>query len=134
MLAVIGIGLNLQMPAVAAEELQQFLHRPAALAQALSPAPDRHRLLAQLLLDLAAVLDDFSAGGFSAVRDEWQTHHVWQDRQVRLLNDGQLDRQGTCLGADADGALLSKRRAGSNAACAAICRCKWHEHRYRRGQ
>lgn len=112
MLAVIGIGLNLQMPAVAAEDLQQFLHRPAALAQALSPAPDRHRLLAQLLLDLAAILDDFSAGGFRAVRDEWQTHHVWQDRQVRLLNDGQIDRQGTCLGADADGALLLQTSSG----------------------
>ncbi|MEF8768104.1 MAG: biotin--[acetyl-CoA-carboxylase] ligase [Candidatus Accumulibacter phosphatis] len=106
MLAVIGIGLNLQMPAVGAEELQEFLHRPAALAQRLSPVPERHQLLAQLLLDLAAVLDDFSATGFPALRSEWQARHVWQDRQVRLLNGGLLDREGICLGADADGALL----------------------------
>ena len=64
MLAVIGVGLNLQLPAASAEEL---LHPPAALAQALSPVPDRHQLLAQLLIDLAAVLDRFAAGGFAAL-------------------------------------------------------------------
>ncbi|MBK7956608.1 MAG: biotin--[acetyl-CoA-carboxylase] ligase [Candidatus Accumulibacter sp.] len=109
MLAVIGIGLNLQLPAADTEE---FLHRPAALAQALSPVPDRHQLLAQLLIELAAILDRFSAAGFSALRDEWQAHHVWQDRQVRLLNGGLLDREGICLGADADGALLLRTATG----------------------
>jgi BirA family biotin operon repressor/biotin-[acetyl-CoA-carboxylase] ligase len=109
MLAVIGIGLNLQLPPADTDE---FLHRPAALAQALSPVPDRHQLLAQLLIELAAILDRFSAAGFGAVRAEWQAHHVWQDRPVRLLNGGLLDREGICLGADADGALLLRTAAG----------------------
>ena len=103
MLAVIGIGLNLQLPASGEEE---FLHRPAALDQALSPLPDRHLLLAQLLIELAAVLDRFAERGFAALRSDWQAHHAWQGRQVRLLNGGLVDREGICLGADTDGALL----------------------------
>jgi BirA family biotin operon repressor/biotin-[acetyl-CoA-carboxylase] ligase len=69
MLAVIGIGLNLQLPPAGEDE---FLHRPAALSQALSLLPDRHQLLAQLLIDLAAVLDRFVEGGFSVLRSDWQ--------------------------------------------------------------
>lgn len=109
MLAVIGIGLNLQLPAARAEEL---LHPPAALAQAMSPLPDRHQLLAQLLIDLADVLDRFAAGGFAALHSDWQAHHVWQDRHVRLLNGGLVDREGICLGADVDGALLLRTDSG----------------------
>ena len=109
MLAVIGIGLNLQLPATGDEEM---LHPPAALAQALSPLPDRHQLLAQLLIDLASVLDDFAENGFAAVRDDWQARHAWQGRYVRLLNGGLIDREVKCLGADADGALLLQTAAG----------------------
>ncbi|WP_300455199.1 biotin--[acetyl-CoA-carboxylase] ligase [Accumulibacter sp.] len=109
LLAVIGIGLNLHLPAAGDEPLR---HPPAALSQALSPLPDRHRLLARLLSELAAVLDDFSAGGFPILRDEWQAHHVWQDRRVRLLDGGPVDREGICLGADTDGALLLRTPVG----------------------
>ncbi len=109
MSAVIGIGLNLHLPPAGEEE---FLHRPAALAQVLTALPDRHQLLAHLLVELASVLDRFSVGGFSALRNEWQEHHVWQDRPVRLLDGGLLDREGMCLGADADGALLLRTPAG----------------------
>ena len=107
--AVIGIGLNLQLPPAGEEE---FLHQPAALAQVLTPLPDRHQLLALLLAELATVLDCFSLGGFAALRSEWQAHHVWQDRPVRLLDGGMLEREGICLGADADGALLLRTAAG----------------------
>ncbi|MEF8700234.1 MAG: biotin--[acetyl-CoA-carboxylase] ligase [Candidatus Accumulibacter sp. UW26] len=109
MLAVIGIGLNLQLPPAGEDE---FLHRPAALSQALSSAPDRHRLLAQILIDLAAVLDRFVEGGFSVLRNDWQGHHAWQDRPVRLLDGDRIDRHGVCLGADDDGALLLRTPAG----------------------
>lgn len=107
--AVIGIGLNLHLPPAGEGE---FLHRPAALAQVLAPLPDRHHLLAQLLVDLATVLDRFSLGGFGALRSEWQAHHVWQDRPVRLLDGELVDRVGICLGADADGALLLRTPTG----------------------
>lgn len=111
MLAVIGIGLNLQLPATG-EFPASFAYPVASLAQALSPVPDRHDLLAQMLVELAAVLDRFSAGGFAALRDEWLTRNAWQDRPVRLLRDGVVEQEGICRGADADGALLIETATG----------------------
>lgn len=108
-LAVIGVGLNLQLPLAGEEE---FLYPPAAVAHALSPLPDRHQLLAQLLIDLVVVLDRFAEGGFGALRSDWQAYHAWQGHPVRLLNGGPLDREGICLGADTDGALLLRTTTG----------------------
>lgn len=99
-LAVIGVGLNLRTP-------PEALPQPACgLDSLLKVMPDRHRLLAQLLIVLAQVLDRFDAEGFAAVRARWQEHHVWQGEKVRLLADGHEEIAGTCLGADDDGALL----------------------------
>lgn len=111
MLAVIGIGLNLQLPA-ASTGSEAFVYPVAALAQALPQLPDRHDLLAQLLIELAAVLDVFSHAGFAALRGDWQACHAWQDRPVRLLRDGALEKEGICRGADADGALLIETASG----------------------
>jgi len=102
--AVIGLGLNLSLPADL--ELNALALPPAALDQRLDPVPEPHRLLALLLVELAAVLDRFSDGGFPAVRDEWQAHNAWQDQPVHLLRDGRVEMEGVCRGADTDGALL----------------------------
>jgi len=111
MLVVIGIGLNLHLPVLG--DGVGYVGQPvAALGQVLSPLPDRHDLLAQVLLELAAVLDRFAEGGFAALRGEWQARHAWQDRPVRLLRDGVLEKEGVCLGADADGALLIQTAEG----------------------
>jgi BirA family transcriptional regulator, biotin operon repressor / biotin---[acetyl-CoA-carboxylase] ligase len=111
MQVVVGIGLNLHLPGL--DEGIGYAGQPvAALGQVLSPLPDRHDLLAQVLLELAAVLDDFAEGGFAALRGEWQARHAWQDRPVRLLRDGVLEKAGVCRGADTDGALLIQTAAG----------------------
>lgn len=111
-LAVIGIGLNLCLPPGGAAVHDEFLHRPAAIAQVLPAVPDRHHVLAELLRSLAAVLDSFVAYGFGALRDEWQELHAWQGLAVRLLDGERLDRQGVCVGADTDGALLLRTASG----------------------
>jgi BirA family biotin operon repressor/biotin-[acetyl-CoA-carboxylase] ligase len=111
MLAVIGVGLNLQLPSVSS--LPEAFGQPvASLAQALSPLPDRHDLLAQMLIELAAVLDLFSSGGFAVLRDEWLARNAWQDCPVQLLRDGVIEKDGICRGADADGALLIETGTG----------------------
>jgi BirA family biotin operon repressor/biotin-[acetyl-CoA-carboxylase] ligase len=69
-------------------------------------------LLAQLLIELANVFDRFSSGGFAVLREQWQARHAWQDRAVRLLRDGRLEKEGVCRGADTDGALLLQTAAG----------------------
>ncbi|MBI2306057.1 MAG: biotin--[acetyl-CoA-carboxylase] ligase [Rhodocyclales bacterium] len=108
MVAVIGIGINLQPPPAGAA-----LDTPAAaLADVLPSLPERHALLAELLLALAPVLDRFAADGFLALRDQWQALHAWQDQPVRVLRDGRVELEGFCRGADADGALLVETAAG----------------------
>jgi BirA family biotin operon repressor/biotin-[acetyl-CoA-carboxylase] ligase len=98
--AVIGIGLNLQPP------IGELLMPAAGLAEDLSGLPDRHDLLAQLLASLAGVLERFEAGGFAALQSDWQRRHAWQDKPVRILEEGAVEGEGICLGADSDGALL----------------------------
>ncbi|MGE5491658.1 MAG: biotin--[acetyl-CoA-carboxylase] ligase [Actinomycetota bacterium] len=98
--AVIGIGLNLLQP-------EGDLPQPAAgLADDLPGVPDRHRILAAMLVSLADVLDRFDAGGFAALQSEWQRRHAWQDRPVRVIQDELVEAEGVCLGADSDGALM----------------------------
>lgn len=110
-LAVIGIGLNLSLPA-SIGPTDGFALPPAALDRILPHMPQRHDLFAGLLIELAAVLDRFSDGGFAALRNEWQARNAWQDKPVRLLREGRVEKEGICRGADADGALLVQTASG----------------------
>lgn len=112
MLAVIGIGLNLQRPHPDDVPPMAGTLSPAGLDEALPGLPERHRLLAGLLTELVAALDRFAVGGFAALREEWLHWHAWQDRPVRLLQDGKALLEGCCRGADADGALLIETATG----------------------
>ena len=109
--AVIGIGLNLSLPDSIVDS-RGFALPPAALDGILIPLPERHQLLAQLLIELAHVFDRFSSGGFAVLRDQWQKRHAWQDKPVRLLRDGKVEKEGICRGADINGALLVQTKAG----------------------
>lgn len=97
--AVIGIGINLQLPASLPAELRET-------AAALDLPVDSTALLAALLVELRAVLDRFAATGFAGLRAEWTARHAHQDAPVRLLSDFAPPREGICRGVDIDGALL----------------------------
>lgn len=97
--AVIGIGLNLRLPASLPAEVR-------ATAAALGLPVDVNVLLATLLVELRAVLECFAASGFSGLRDDWMARHAYQDVPVRLLSDFAPPREGVCRGVDVDGALL----------------------------
>jgi BirA family biotin operon repressor/biotin-[acetyl-CoA-carboxylase] ligase len=107
--AVIGIGLNCRLP----DALRDRIDQPVAdLAAACGTAPDRNRVLALLLIELERVLDAFARDGFSPLRDEWQRHHVYQRKAVRLaLPDGGVV-SGTAEGVADDGALLLATKTG----------------------
>ena len=109
--AVIGIGLNLRLPETIGEPSAAALPA-AALEQIVPTLPERHVLFAQLLAELAAAFDSFACGGFAALQDAWHARHAWQDKPVRLLRDGRVEKEGICAGADADGALLVRTNDG----------------------
>lgn len=97
--AVIGIGLNLRLPATLPAELQE---RSAALHGIADPNP----LLAAILIELLAVLEIFATHGFAALRAGWTTRHAYENTPVRLLSDFAPPRDGLCRGVDDSGALL----------------------------
>ena len=99
--AVIGIGLNLQIPA----ELEQLIGREVADAPWLAQM-DRNNLMAQLLHSLVAALSEFQVLGFSAFTERWNQLHAHAHRVVTIIDQGQILHQGIALGVDAQGSLL----------------------------
>lgn len=106
--AVIGIGLNLHLPAGFGAAADYPVADLAAAFPAL-PAPDV--LLARILIELYEVLTRFTALGFAAARDAWIARNAFQGAQVHLQAEHQ-SWQGKCLGVDSDGALLLQTTEG----------------------
>lgn len=106
---VIGIGLNLTLP----DEVVRQVDQPASSLAQLSPSlPERNRLFAALLRALVGVLDEFTAGGFAALQQEWQAGHAAQDRYVVVSSpDGRMLR-GVARGVTVDGRLRLETELG----------------------
>jgi BirA family biotin operon repressor/biotin-[acetyl-CoA-carboxylase] ligase len=84
---VIGIGLNCNLPASLGPRIRQAA---SALDEVCAAMPTRNQLLAELLMELARVLQQFAKSGFAGLRVEWERYHFHQNRQVRLrFGDGQ---------------------------------------------
>lgn len=106
---VIGIGLNCTLPAGL---LRQIGQPASALDEACAAPPERNRLLAALLRELAAVLRQFEQEGFAAVRDEWQRYHVHQDKPVRLHMPDGSTVSGIARGVSESGELCLETAQG----------------------
>ena len=104
--AVIGIGLNLSVPA---GDTGQPV---AGLSQACQVQPERHQVLAAILAELAEVLSIFADAGFAGVKDEWVRYHAWQGQPVQILDEGFAALRGRCLGVDDEGALRIETSEG----------------------
>jgi BirA family biotin operon repressor/biotin-[acetyl-CoA-carboxylase] ligase len=98
---VIGVGLNLHLP----DEVRQQVDQAAACLAQLAPLPERNRLLAVLLRELATVLEGFAAQGFAPLQQEWEASHAAQDRAVRLWSPNGDIVHGTARGVMTDGRL-----------------------------
>jgi len=105
--AVIGVGLNLDLP----DALEQRIGRPVASAAWLARM-EREALLAALLAQLAASLRQFEQGGFGAFSARWNRLHAWQGHAVAVVDRGVTLHQGVAAGVDDRGALLLDGAAG----------------------
>lgn len=107
--AVIGIGLNLRLP----ENMRRAIDQPAIDLERLLDdplAPDE--ILAALLRHLADVLMLFERSGFEQLREEWVSHHAYQDETVRMLMPDGRVIEGIAEGIAADGALMVRTPEG----------------------
>lgn len=107
--AVIGIGVNVRSDPRVQVAVEQAV---ADLETAAGMAVDRNVLLARLLNELDAVLEQFSIGGFAPLREEWQALHAYQNRPVRLLLPDDSEATGVATGVADDGVLLLKTAQG----------------------
>ena len=107
--AVIGIGINVRLPRAIADAVGS---KPADLASVMVYPPSRNLLLANLLIELHAVLEGFAQNGFAAVREEWLARNAHTGCGVRIFSEGAQTVEGRCAGVDSDGALLLDTGAG----------------------
>jgi len=99
---VIGLGLNL---CLAPEDISK-LDQPAVDLGSLSSVPiDKAKLVAQLLVRLVGMLEQFNDYGFSFFRDAWCRYHAFSGRRLHLDTGDGESVSGLALGVDDCGAL-----------------------------
>ena len=106
--AVIGIGINLQLPPGMPDDVRAASAAIGSMGaiDAAGAAADSNALYAALLGELLATLESFGSGGFAALRAEWLARHAFQDMPVSIASDFSAPVVGICRGVDVDGALL----------------------------
>jgi BirA family biotin operon repressor/biotin-[acetyl-CoA-carboxylase] ligase len=104
---VIGIGINMRMPA--AIRLQLAEHQAVLIADVheilREQTPTRNALIAALIEELVAMLEVFAVRGFEPFIDIWRALDVLQHAPVKVLS-GSETNVGIAHGVDDDGALL----------------------------
>lgn len=105
--AVIGVGINLNLPKNVLESIDQ-----PAIDLASVKAIDQNALLGSVLKHLAGVLSGFETSGFVALRNEWLGYHAYESKQVRMLLPNGTDVKGLVQGVAEDGILLVETALG----------------------
>jgi len=100
--AVVGLGLNVRMPAAAAAQIDQPWCDLAALAGA--QPPSRSAVVAALLDSLLPALDEFDAQGLAPFLDRYAAFDALAGQTVGVLGSD-AEHRGTALGLADDGAL-----------------------------
>ena len=101
--AVIGVGVNYRLGERAMDQIDQPV---TDVARCSAVVPSRSVLLAALLTELSAVLSEFEAQGFPAVRDAWRALHAYQGRRVRVLPPREAAFEAEVTDVAPDGALV----------------------------
>ena len=107
--AIIGIGVNVRLPASVRERID---HGVADVETASGSPVDRNHLLAELLVELRATLSAFAREGLVPLREEWREYHVYEGRRVEVRRPDGAAERGVAAGIADDGALLLETSRG----------------------
>lgn len=105
---VVGIGFNVAMAPV---DFPPDLMQPATSLRIEGSAADRTTAFTALALAFEALLARHAAGGFAAVRDEWNAVSLLNGRRVAVEFPGRTV-EGTVRGLDAEGFLELETATG----------------------
>ena len=100
--SVIGIGLNVDMPKSAGDEIDQAW---TDLTSHYKQPVDRNILSAELIKSLWDRLAQYSLNGIDEMVEEWHSHDLYLNKSVKLLT-GEKVTKGICRGVNHQGALL----------------------------
>jgi len=103
---VVGVGLNVRMPAIAKRDIDQPVSDLTAVAGRGAVPIDRNRLLARVVAELASAFTAYADTGFPPFAAEWQRRHAYQGKPVKLLLPDGASVKGTVAGVDSTGALV----------------------------
>ncbi len=106
---VIGVGLNVAMPAAAAGAIDQAWTDIKTITA--NQYPGRNHLLAALLNELLPLVADFEQHGFSRWRNDWQALDAFAGAPV-VLHTGAAQLGGIARGVDERGALQLETATG----------------------
>lgn len=107
--AVIGVGINLQLP----EQVVHKIDQPVTdLAHASTVSVNPNVLMAKLLAHLAEVLAIFEKSGLDALREEWTAHHTYHQRPVRMLMPDGSEVAGIVQAISDNGTLIVETANG----------------------
>lgn len=106
--AVIGVGVNLLLPASLRADIAQGVVDMDELGR----TTDRTSMLVDCLEELVAMMKRFDAAGFSPLVKEWDQWHAYQNKDVNLILPGGKRETGRVQGVDASGALLIRQADG----------------------
>ncbi|HEY0681382.1 MAG TPA: biotin--[acetyl-CoA-carboxylase] ligase [Steroidobacter sp.] len=104
---IIGIGINMHMPAATRMQLAE---REAALIADVheimhEKTPTRNALIGAIVAELLEMLQTFAVHGFTPFKEEWHGLDTLANAPVKVINGSQTT-QGTARGVEADGTLL----------------------------
>ncbi|MFC4726782.1 biotin--[acetyl-CoA-carboxylase] ligase [Coralloluteibacterium thermophilus] len=100
--AVVGIGINMRLPAVVAAAIDQPWCDVAGLAG--QDLPARNTVAAALVARLVPMLEAFDAEGLAPLQDAFAALDVLRGRTVRIVAGSQV-HEGQALGIAPDGGL-----------------------------
>jgi BirA family transcriptional regulator, biotin operon repressor / biotin---[acetyl-CoA-carboxylase] ligase len=102
---VIGVGVNVSLPAGARREIERSGVSVAAVTDACQEAPSRNLIAGAILDELLSMLLQYERLGFAGFRDAWMDLDALQGRQA-LVVVGKTAISGIARGVDSEGALL----------------------------
>ncbi|MGO9935238.1 MAG: biotin--[acetyl-CoA-carboxylase] ligase [Steroidobacteraceae bacterium] len=102
---VIGVGINVSLPAAARRQIEASGAYVAAVADACKQPPSRNLVAGAILDELLSMLVQYERFGFAACRDAWMALDGLRGRRARVVI-GERSTLGIARGVDLDGALL----------------------------
>ena len=111
---IVGIGLNVSMPAKSGDEIEQDWTDVATELKRQNSAaasPSRSALAAALISEILPLLSTFQSQGFAAYRDEWQAADAFYGLNA-VISTPKQSIVGVVKGVDTNGALRLELESG----------------------